>query len=105
MVLYEMFADRVPFQGLGTRDDTMTAIVEGTRPPLPDIMPPELRAMVTEAWHNDPAKRPTAAEMLEVVQEQLHERVAAGSFCKPRETAAATASAEEIAAAAAVEPA
>lgn len=70
LVIWEAFSHRVPFEELVTREAVRTAVLDGTRPPLSSAsgMPERVMALLRRAWSNDPAQRPTAGEMLQVLE-------------------------------------
>lgn len=56
VMLHEMFAGGRPFVGR-TAFELSSAILEQSPPPLPDTVPPELRAVVERCLAKDPAQR------------------------------------------------
>jgi hypothetical protein len=53
--------------------------VEGQRPPLPEVLPscpPAIRQLITACWADDPHKRPSSRELLELSTQLLLEHEA-----------------------------
>jgi Tol biopolymer transport system component len=65
VLLYELLAGRRPFQGVNDLEILQT-IIHGTAQPLPDRVPPALRAVVEKAIEKSPAERYQTARDLVV---------------------------------------
>ena len=67
VILAELVTRQVPYAELGrSADEVERAIVgRGYRPPLPANCPADLVALITACWHQKPASRPTAAQVVE----------------------------------------
>ena len=61
IVLFEMLAGRRPFDG-STSLDVLHAIVNQPAPPLPAALPEQLRTLIDQGLHKDPASRPAMRE-------------------------------------------
>jgi serine/threonine protein kinase/tetratricopeptide (TPR) repeat protein len=70
VLLYEMAAGRLPFQG-ATALELMAAILDGTPPPLPAKVPMPLRAVIGRCVARDPALRYQDAGEVRVALETL----------------------------------
>ena len=60
MTLYELVALKPPFNGAL---DVLGLAKSGVRPDIPKDTPVAFRAVIEDCWHQDPAHRPTAAEV------------------------------------------
>lgn len=59
-------------------------IAGGYRPPIMDAMQPELKGIISDAWHADPKKRPTMAQIAARLQELIDagvEEIGGDSLC------------------------
>ena len=65
MVLYEMFAYKVPFYN-NTESMAAMKIHEGERPPIPPEAPLYIQQLMQSCWKQDPYDRPTFGEILQV---------------------------------------
>lgn len=43
-------------------------LVDGVRPQLPDYIPTQLRDIISAAWSTEPSSRPTAEDILQVLE-------------------------------------
>ena len=59
MILYELFAHKVPYSDLENEVDVLESIRKGIRPPIPPILPPYLHDYLRRCWEEDPHLRPT----------------------------------------------
>ena len=59
MVLFELFAHKVPYSDLVNQVDVMKSVTDGTRPPIPPSLPPYLHDLLKSCWEEDPHLRPT----------------------------------------------
>lgn len=77
-LLYEFATLKSPFEAPNqTLYDIFKKINNGDYPPLPDVFSQELRSLVSRMLHNDPKRRPTAAEAYNYAQmacEAFHDR-------------------------------
>ena len=62
VLIFEIITKRYPFEGISFRQ-----IVTGQRPPIPSSIPEPLANIIQECWDNDPSKRPTAHQILQVL--------------------------------------
>lgn len=65
MVLWELLTGQVPFDeaGLGPSEGREQILTHGKRPVIPDDTPTEYAHLLERGWAQDPAERPTAAEL------------------------------------------
>jgi len=76
IVMFECWTREAPFQGVGApgRLQVRTHILEGGRPVIPVAMgePPGPYAdLMQRCWHEQPTSRPTFAEVVETLEEQV----------------------------------
>jgi serine/threonine protein kinase len=64
VVLYEIMALRRPFNGANI-DELIDNILHARYAPLPDMYPPELRAVVDQLLQLDPARRPSLRQLFQ----------------------------------------
>ena len=63
MVLYEIYARKIPYAG--TLDAVVGGmVISGERPPVPDTVPPFLRPLLQSCWEHDPKKRPAFKDIV-----------------------------------------
>jgi tetratricopeptide (TPR) repeat protein len=67
IVLYEILAHKLPFSGVN-EVETLAAILEREPAPLGDLLPENLRAVITKALDKQHWERPSAAEMRDALQ-------------------------------------
>ncbi|CAN0393361.1 unnamed protein product [Ectocarpus sp. 13 AM-2016] len=53
----------------------MSAVVRGERPPIPQDAPPNLIDVMTQGWHGELTKRPTAARLERMLNEVTDDRM------------------------------
>ena len=58
MVLYEIYARKIPFDDIPSDALAGTAVIDGKRPPVPTTMPPFLHPLLQACWKEDPRQRP-----------------------------------------------
>lgn len=66
MVLYEMVTNQVPFDGLNQMQ-LLCSIINKERPPVDGILP-EWKFIITQCWDDDPNRRPSATEVLKMIE-------------------------------------
>ena len=59
MILFELFAHKVPYSDLENQLDVLKGVTEGKRPPIPPSLPPYLHDLLRSCWEEDPHLRPT----------------------------------------------
>lgn len=71
IVLLEIITLEYPYDCLtiaqGSWDTFDTAIVDGLRPPIPDDLPLSLKRLIERCWANDPVKRPSMDQVIEIL--------------------------------------
>lgn len=67
MILWQLLSSDIPFRGM-TKDEHMNNVVKGgQRPRISDELPLLLIRLIERCWHADPVKRPSAREILDVL--------------------------------------
>lgn len=64
IVLWEIAAERHPYDELPERQIVYAVSVRGYRPPIPPNCPPSYARLMQACWSSDPNKRPAADEVL-----------------------------------------
>jgi hypothetical protein len=75
MVLQQMILAELPFgdqPNLVSQQRWLEMLtLDNLRPTLPDALPGPLRKIIEQGWSSDPTERPTAAEILTVIDEYV----------------------------------
>ena len=71
MILYEIFAHKIPFSNIHKDVDVVTSIRDGKRPFLPRELPLGAKKLVQSCWKQEPHDRPTFTQILEVGSLQI----------------------------------
>ena len=58
MVMYEIFACKIPYEDIPTDPLVGMAVLQGKRPPVPSTLPPFLHPLLEACWKKQPAQRP-----------------------------------------------
>ncbi|KAG0620832.1 hypothetical protein M758_4G247900 [Ceratodon purpureus] len=66
MTSYEILTGRIPFGDID-ESDYDHVVLQCKRPELPRYIAPWIRKLLQRCWHQDPSKRPTFEEILEVL--------------------------------------
>ena len=64
MVLYEIFAQKIPFSDIDEDIDAATSIREGKRPSIPPEVPLYIKALMHSCWRHNPYCRPNFERIL-----------------------------------------
>ncbi|XP_013189819.2 mitogen-activated protein kinase kinase kinase 7 isoform X1 [Amyelois transitella] len=67
IILWELLSRRKPFDEGGSAFQIMWAVHKGTRPKLIEGCPPPIERLMTQCWHMVPSKRPSMAEVVEMM--------------------------------------
>ena len=59
MVLFELFANEIPYSDLNDNIEVLLSVHKGIRPPVPSTLPPYLQDLLRSCWEEDPHLRPT----------------------------------------------
>ena len=68
MVLYEIFAHRIPYDDLSSNPRVGMAVLQGKRPPIPATVPSFLRNILRACWKEDPNQRPQFEAIVVAIQ-------------------------------------
>ena len=68
MVLYEIFAHKIPYADIPSDALAGAAVVDGKRPPVPANLPPFLCPLLEECWKEDPDQRPQFKSIILAIQ-------------------------------------
>lgn len=58
--MFEVFTRKEPFEGedsMRVLDRMRSGAERGLRPPLPEKLPEEVKELIQQCWHTDPARR------------------------------------------------
>jgi serine/threonine protein kinase len=70
IVMWEVLTRRQPYAGLNFMAVTLD-VLEGRRPPLPTDLPKDMKKMIKQCWHANPAKRPSMSDVLAFFNTQV----------------------------------
>ena len=59
MILFELFAHKIPYSDLENEVDVLKSVTSGERPPIPSTLPPYLHELLKCCWQKDTHLRPT----------------------------------------------
>jgi serine/threonine protein kinase len=74
MILYEIYALRIPFSEIRSDIKVCYLLMEGKRPTIPDKLPDFLHPLITDSWSEDPAKRPAFQRIVNTIQTEVYEK-------------------------------
>ena len=71
--MYELWTEKTPYTNCGFTKpwDVAHFVISGKRLPVPRDMPAAYAAIMQACWAHDPARRPTFAQVVEMLQEAL----------------------------------
>ena len=58
MVMYEIFAHKLPYADISSLPKVAMAVLQGERPSVPATLPPFLHPLLEACWKEDPQQRP-----------------------------------------------
>ena len=73
MVLYEIFAHKVPYHEISGNARVGMAVLQGKRPPIPAILPPFLHPLLQDCWKEEPRQRPQFKTIVLAIQTESYE--------------------------------
>ena len=68
MVLYEIFARKVPYDDTPTNALVSYEVLQGKRPPVPTTLPPFLLPLLADCWKQEPNQRPQFKAIVLAIQ-------------------------------------
>ena len=68
MVLYEIYACKIPYDDLRTDPLVGMAVLQGKRPPVPPTLPPFLHPLLKACWKKEPNQRPSFENIVMAMQ-------------------------------------
>ena len=74
MILYEIFALKVPFAHIPGDARVSNAIIEGERPSVPDKLPPFLVPVLLDCWKKEPSQRPSFKSIVMTLKTESYEK-------------------------------
>ena len=72
MVLYEIFACRIPYEDIPTDRLVGLAVLHGKRPPVPTTLPSFLHPLLEACWKEELKQRPQFKAIVETIQMQSY---------------------------------
>ncbi|KAH0793826.1 TKL family protein kinase [Histomonas meleagridis] len=63
ILLWEMAANALPYNGLDQSQIITFVLINNQRPTIPEGINPQLQKLITDCWDRDPSKRPTFDEI------------------------------------------
>ena len=73
MVLYEIFAHKIPYDDLPTDPLVGIAVLQGKRPPVPATLPQFLHPLLKACWKEEPNQRPQFEAIIMAIQTESYE--------------------------------
>ena len=74
MILYEIYALKIPFAEIQNDIQVCCRVMEGKRPPIPIKLPPFLLPLLQDCWSNEPKGRPSFERIVFTIQTQVYEK-------------------------------
>ena len=68
MILWELFVEKEPFQGIKLKELKKIVIDENSRPKIPEMMPFYIANLIRCCWQQEPEKRPNFTEISECLE-------------------------------------
>ena len=68
LVLYFLYTQKVPFEGLSGAKAATKAAKMHSRPIFPDNIPDNWKELISKCWHKNPHIRPSTPEIIEKLQ-------------------------------------
>jgi len=66
IVLWELFTGQCPYEGKQQMQIAVGVVQKNLRPELPLFLSHEVRSFVSDCWHTNPTKRPSAQYLLQM---------------------------------------
>ena len=71
MLLYEIFARRMPYDDIVSEPLVTFAVLNGQRPPIPTTLPSSLHPLLEACWKEEPNQRPQIEAIVVAIQSQM----------------------------------
>ncbi|OHS94198.1 TKL family protein kinase [Tritrichomonas foetus] len=71
MLMWEMYNEVAPFQGMNGVQIAFQVSKEGYRPSWPDSTPKKFKSFVKKCWHQNPEKRPTFSQIFRAFMQKM----------------------------------
>ena len=68
MVMYEIFACKIPYADIPSNARVGVAVLQGKRPPIPSRLPSFLHPLLEACWQEEPNKRPQFMAIVAAIQ-------------------------------------
>ena len=68
MVLYEIYARKIPYDDIPTDPLVGMAMLQGKHPPIPATLPPFLHPLLEACWKDEPNERPQFEDIVMAIQ-------------------------------------
>ena len=72
MVLYEIFACKIPYADLPSNARVGMAVLQGEYPPIPTTLPPFLCPLLEACWKQEPDQRPEFKAIVLAIQTESY---------------------------------
>jgi len=69
IIVWQMAANKVPFEGFGKVAFMQEVVVDHLRPPMNRNWPPEFSQLLGSCWRRDPEERPSFASILHAIDQ------------------------------------
>ena len=74
MILYEIYALKIPFADIKGDVQVCFQIMGGKRPPIPAKLPSFLSTLLRDCWSNEPEERPSFERIVFTIQTEVYEK-------------------------------
>lgn len=81
IVVWQMAANKVPFEGFGKVAFMQEVVVDHLRPPMSRSWPPEFSQLLDSCWRRTPEERPSFESILLAIDQLLQQTAAHKSKC------------------------
>lgn len=73
LVLYEIFTGKIPYQDIAVNEFTEAIAIDNERPPLNHNIPYCIANILQAGWHANPAQRPNATQLIQLLNKAKDE--------------------------------
>ena len=74
MILYEIYALKLPFGDISNDVMVCNAIMEGKRPSIPERLPSFLHPLLQDCWDKEPTQRPSFETIVMTIRTEFYEK-------------------------------